>query len=267
MGRIVPSDSIHEALQKMSEGNPDAISAMLDIYGQTLEIDPTVGLGQLHYILWLDDLGVYGGTIWVLYKDVCGQDAEKVLTLCRAWQLGLLKKTALIHIITSGQRYDTSKLLAEVQAVVPDFGAKPKTPAPVQEPEPPPANDLIAGAVLGGALIDEVATTVPAPAPVEEKPFEGFKGGSTGGGGAEGSWEPEARMANAADREITQEIAIPTSQEVAPIEAAAVDVVDTTVDAPDTSVDTSVEADAPDSPSAAIRRRKSDGRKDRHPRQ
>lgn len=251
MGRISGSDSIHSALLKMAEGNPDAISAMLNIYGRTLEIDPTIGLGQMHYIFLFDDFGIYGGTLWTLYKDVCDENVESVLTLFRAWQLGLLRRDKLTDIIVKGQRFDTSELLARVQALLPTFGAKKKVIVmSAREPEPAKgADDSIAGAVLGAAMIDEVADWNAIPAPPEEKPFEGFKDGETGGGGAGGDWEnmkpadlpaeprvPDAPIAMLADD-------IPAD----PSMAAPDDPVSTVASEPDTTVDTPVEADTPDS--------------------
>jgi len=54
-------------LEKMSEGNPGAISVL-----GRLMIVPT----GLMSILDLDDMNIRGSQIWVAYKDYCGEDID-----------------------------------------------------------------------------------------------------------------------------------------------------------------------------------------------
>ena len=68
--RVGLQDTVQDALVKMVEGNPGAITVLLEF----LKRNPDLGL--IH-ILKLDDLGIYGSHIWMLWKDVCGQDAPK----------------------------------------------------------------------------------------------------------------------------------------------------------------------------------------------
>jgi len=63
------SDSTQDTLVKMSEGNPGAISVLM----QLLQRDDPAALMTL---LSLDDMNMRGPQIWVGYKDHCGSDIE-----------------------------------------------------------------------------------------------------------------------------------------------------------------------------------------------
>jgi hypothetical protein len=54
---------------KMSEGNPGALSVLI----QLMEM----GMDGFMVIMHLDDMNIRGSQIWVGYKDFCGEDIEK----------------------------------------------------------------------------------------------------------------------------------------------------------------------------------------------
>jgi hypothetical protein len=47
-------------------------------------------------LLWLDTLNIWDSDIWLLYKDICGQDLPTMLAVIRAWQMGKITE-ADIH--------------------------------------------------------------------------------------------------------------------------------------------------------------------------
>ena len=64
------SDSTQTVLVKMSEGNPGAVSVLMDLLKRD---DPAA----LMTLLTLDDMNMRGPQIWVGYKDHCESDIEK----------------------------------------------------------------------------------------------------------------------------------------------------------------------------------------------
>jgi hypothetical protein len=92
-------------------------------------IDPDDFMGGFGCILQMDTFGIYESRIWMLYKDVCGQDLTKMLTLLRGVQLGIISQSQLDAAIGDDNSYgDPSKLpmsfskcLAEVQKIATNF--------------------------------------------------------------------------------------------------------------------------------------------------
>lgn len=66
------SDSTQSVIVKMSEGNPGALTVLVDMLKTQ---DPTA----LMNILSLDDMNIRGSQIWVGYKDHCGSDMDKFI--------------------------------------------------------------------------------------------------------------------------------------------------------------------------------------------
>jgi hypothetical protein len=77
MGRINLMDSTMDAVVKMVDGNPGAVTAVM----QMIQHPNPKGLLLFMY---LDDWQVYGSDIWVLYKDCCGQDMDNMFRLMEA---------------------------------------------------------------------------------------------------------------------------------------------------------------------------------------
>ena len=74
--RVNLQDSVMDAIVKMSEGNPGAVIVLAKL-SQMEE-----GMGLIH-CLKLDDYGWYGPRIWMCYKDLCGEDIDKLYDLLR----------------------------------------------------------------------------------------------------------------------------------------------------------------------------------------
>lgn len=111
-----------QILVEFAEGNPGAITAMLALMKAAPEIDPDSAFGPMSPLFSLDNLDCYGSRIWMLYKDVCGQDVHKVLGLMRANQLGFVSEKT-INAAISGDRaaLDIPDLLAKVKERLPAF--------------------------------------------------------------------------------------------------------------------------------------------------
>lgn len=124
--RITLADSKMECLTKMVEGNPGALRVLADILEQTGKIDPRNMMGGLGMIASLDNYGIYGSQIWMLYKDVCGQSIPKMVACLRACQLGLLPVATLTHAIQHrGAGLDLAKVCTEVVQRLPSFQLNP----------------------------------------------------------------------------------------------------------------------------------------------
>jgi len=54
-------------------------------------IDPQSALAPMWTILQLDDLGIYGERIWILYKYICEQNIINLVALMRSIQLGVYR--------------------------------------------------------------------------------------------------------------------------------------------------------------------------------
>ena len=124
MGRVELDDSLLHALTKMSEGNPGALRVLLELMDTVPQIDPDSALGGLLYVLRLDDLKLYGSAIWMLYKDVCGEDVAGMVALLRANQLGQLPSRELRRIVEEDEPYDFAQLVPKIREDVPDFLAQ-----------------------------------------------------------------------------------------------------------------------------------------------
>lgn len=122
MERIELSDSFQNVIVKLTEGNPGAMHVCLELFSKAVEIDPDSALGGIGPLLALDSHGIYGPSIWMLYKDVCGRSISKTIALLRAVHLGFLGVQALKHAIANrGQYIDVEALCAEVKERLPRF--------------------------------------------------------------------------------------------------------------------------------------------------
>jgi len=123
MTKIELTDSIEDVVIKMSDGNPGAATVCIQLLTEGAATDPYNWLGGLGVIMSLDTLGLYGPKIWMLFKDVCGEDIVKTIAMLRAWQLGFVSKEKLLHAINSyGDGVDVDGLLEQVKERLPEFG-------------------------------------------------------------------------------------------------------------------------------------------------
>ena len=111
-----------DAIMAIAGGNPGALNVCVMIMQDGGAIDPDSALGPAGAILSLDQHGVYESRIWMLYKDVCGQDLVKTLACLRGVQLGFLREADLNHAIDNrGAGLDVDAVLADVRKRLPRF--------------------------------------------------------------------------------------------------------------------------------------------------
>jgi hypothetical protein len=125
--RIQLTDTAQDMLMKLCEGNPGALNVLIKLFTETELIDPDAAFGPYSAILALDTLGIYGPHIWVLFKDVCGEDIVNMVAVLRANQLGFVDDDLVVHSCSDRSRHsvgaiDAPHLLELVKERLPNFG-------------------------------------------------------------------------------------------------------------------------------------------------
>lgn len=127
MGIVKIRDTVKEAMLKMSEGNPGAMTVLIDLINREHLIDPDSALGGLGTMLSMDDVDIRGPLIWVCYKDLCGEDLVKMVGLWRGAQLGFVTRDDIkfeIEQLNAGPHaigIDVDGVLEKVRARLPNF--------------------------------------------------------------------------------------------------------------------------------------------------
>ena len=125
--RITLDMSFVDCVIELSDGNPGAVKAMMELANQTAVIDPDCVWGSFGPLLSLDSNGIYGSRIWKLCRDVCNHDVVKTLAVLRAVQLGILNRGTLDYGIDNfGSGIDCDELLNEVMKQLPNFNRENK---------------------------------------------------------------------------------------------------------------------------------------------
>lgn len=78
--RITADMSMQDMLITMSEGNPGALTCMM----QMMNSDPRALLD----ILFFDSIGIYGSKIYMVWNDCCGRDMGKFKETIQAFREG-----------------------------------------------------------------------------------------------------------------------------------------------------------------------------------
>ncbi len=122
MARLDLDMNAGEMILKLSEGNPGAITMLSRGLGMVEAIDPDSAYGPFTLLFPLDDLGIYGSRIWMLFKDVCKQNFVLTAAALRAQQLGFISADTLNHAIDNyGEGIDVVALHARVCEELPNF--------------------------------------------------------------------------------------------------------------------------------------------------
>ena len=156
--RLTLEDTNMSAVMKLSGGNPGAMRVCSEILKHGAEIDPQVISGVGH-LLSIDSLGLYGPRLWLLYKDICGENLVLTITVLRAWQLGFLSEQDLQLAvdqkagIAGGPRVNIEpvKLFHQVKDRLGNFGhgfdppqkSEPVEPAESASPQPTDVDRVI----------------------------------------------------------------------------------------------------------------------------
>lgn len=125
--RIDLNDDVLAILLKLADGNPGAIDVMSRLVQSAEKIDPDSIFKGLGPLLSLDNMGIYGSEIWVLFKDVCGSSILNMMTLFRGAQLGIVDM-GRVTAAARGDKQDFvfSDILDLVQEELPEFGKEGK---------------------------------------------------------------------------------------------------------------------------------------------
>ena len=118
---ITPEMSVMDVMIELAQGNPGAISVLSQVVERSNHVDPDNKLGFYMTMFMLDDLGINGSSLWMLYKDVCGGTLEKFLACIRAFQLGIIQRDSLKDAICNPSLLDTNDIFAKVQDQLPSF--------------------------------------------------------------------------------------------------------------------------------------------------
>jgi hypothetical protein len=114
--------TIKDIVILLSDNNPGALTAMIELVKNAETVDPDSALGGLGPLLSLDTLDCYGSDIWRFYKDVCDHDAHKMLGVMRANQLGFTSDDDIRRAIQGDRTaIDIPALLSQVKARLPNF--------------------------------------------------------------------------------------------------------------------------------------------------
>jgi hypothetical protein len=127
--RIKLKDNTMCIMVKMSDGNPGALNALMDILTNSEKIDPDGAMGGLGAILLLDTYGIYGADIYVLHNDICNRKLNLTMACLRACQLGLFPSATLKQACARQDRSGTSlvipdALLLAVKKRLPKFDSQ-----------------------------------------------------------------------------------------------------------------------------------------------
>lgn len=123
--RIQLTDTLLSAVMKLAEGNPGAAVALSALVKSAAAVDPDSAFAEFSPLFGLDGLGLYGGRIWRLYRDVCADDVVRVHGLLRAVQLGILRESDLIAAVdyTRPMTHEqVDEIVHKVREQLPDFG-------------------------------------------------------------------------------------------------------------------------------------------------
>lgn len=122
MTRILGHKTLIETLTDLSEGNPDALSVLVRLHKEGDDLDPDSIAGGWGAIFVLDQCGIYGPAIWILYKDYCHQDLTLFMGVLRAVQLGFEAPNHVYMATQGAYLLHPAALLAKVQDRLPHFG-------------------------------------------------------------------------------------------------------------------------------------------------
>jgi len=113
--------TINDMVIAMSDGNPGAITVLMDSILSSKEIDPDNWVGELGMIMNLEMCEVYGSRIWMLFKDVCGERLGRTAAMLRAVQLGIISRVQLDDAIDGKTQLDVDEICQKVSFELPSF--------------------------------------------------------------------------------------------------------------------------------------------------
>lgn len=128
MGKINLEMNAMDVIMTLSDGNPGAMKVLMDSFEKMPQIDPDDAFGSWGLLIHLDSMEIYGERIWMLYKDLCGQDMVNTIAMARAWQLGIVRSEDLRDAINGLTVIDVRDVLAKVKERLPNFAIEEEEP-------------------------------------------------------------------------------------------------------------------------------------------
>lgn len=120
MPKLSPSDTLDSAILNMADGVGAAIEILANIVKQGPDIDPELKSSGIGHLFLLDEYGIYGTGIYILYQDKCHGDLRRLLLLLRAAQLGKYPRSKLKELASDqfNQVAISDKVWEELEYVV-----------------------------------------------------------------------------------------------------------------------------------------------------
>lgn len=93
MSRLKMTDSTMDIVIKMSDGNPGAMSTVMELLQEVNKDIRNIGV-----ILFLDSpLELYGSQLYQLWNDCCGRDIQKVIKIVNLCAKGEITKDEFLR--------------------------------------------------------------------------------------------------------------------------------------------------------------------------
>lgn len=113
-------------MNNLADGNHDAVTALIHLCEDAPDVDPDSTLQGMGLLFQLEDYGITGSAIWILFSDICDKSTVKTMAVLRAVQLGYLSpsilKSACDRQDRSGkQLINVDKLYKKVKLRLPRF--------------------------------------------------------------------------------------------------------------------------------------------------
>lgn len=115
MARIKIDTKMSDMFMVMSDGNPGALTALLELFQNTARVDPDNFMREYGSILLLDMFEIYGTDIYILWNDICDRDIVNTIALIRAVQMGIISIELLKDICS--RRDGSGKSMINVDEV------------------------------------------------------------------------------------------------------------------------------------------------------
>lgn len=94
MSRLTLTDGTIEIFMKMSDGNPGAMTCLVELLKKK---DWYANIPGVMMILMLDSIGVYGEKLYMLWNDCCDRDLIKMELVIRNYQMGKLSTATILE--------------------------------------------------------------------------------------------------------------------------------------------------------------------------
>jgi hypothetical protein len=122
--RLDLTESIVQAIQKLSGGNAGSMRALLHLKQISPQVDPFGGPNGEMTLMLFDSFGIWDDKIDKHWAYVCGRDTTKmiaVMVACQQGGLGGASREAIHKAIDGQTKLDFGAIMREVQAAVPGF--------------------------------------------------------------------------------------------------------------------------------------------------